>query len=519
MLLALVVVIALLAALVLGAPLVYVMYAHFYYRDHRQKVAPPLPLLSLKESPHVHLSMTTIPERFESDWFAQNLRENLTTLKGNFTLWCNVPPRFEKTGEPYRVTPEVHALLQEFPNFKLYHCSQDWGPVTKILGSVENPDIPMNAPILVVDDDIRYKADVVLHTATHFQNNPDKVYTFCKDGIRGYLGWVASKRLCLGIDQNMPPSCFRIDDDLLDQHFKGRMTILPYYGTMDHFCSVNKDVHDNATPTWENALKYDWRPPMQRKCKKDYWSHQYWLTDDPPATFKPKVAICMWYNKGIKDYADLAAQLNQHFCDKFGYDLIVSDQNRIKETTKKKLSTFDGYAFQRFPLLLETLNTGEYDYVMWVDADAAFCPEIREDKLKKLLYSYQSLDFIFSRDYAKDPDINSGVIIAKNTDFSKQMLQNWGFADESHTFNCVEKGFEYFSIGSDQGCIRYNYAKNINNLQKRSVIIPYGQLQVFGFETEKHPHALIVHAAGMSREERKEIFSTMVSNIGFIPMK
>ena len=104
----------------------------------------------------VHVNMTTIPERFSSDWFASNMRRMLTSVRGNFVWWCNIPPVFESTQEPYVVSSKVQDLLDEFPNFRLFKTEKDYGPITKVLGPLYNPDIPDTSALLICDDDIQY---------------------------------------------------------------------------------------------------------------------------------------------------------------------------------------------------------------------------------------------------------------------------------------------------------------------------------------------------------------------------
>ncbi len=250
-----------------------------YYTTHWKTEGPSLQLFDPKSAPHVHVSMTTVPERFVSEWFAKNVREHINSWKGNFTIWCNVPPNFK--GQPYTISKHVKKLLTDFPEtFRLYFCSKDWGPITKILGSVENPSIGIDDPILVIDDDQKYKEDLVLHAATYTSYDPTKVYTFCKAAVYGYRGWATTKRQCIDIPNNMPPSCFRIDDDLLDQYFAGRIVSMPYTnrntGSKDRhiFCSHQK-FGDPDHPNWKHQLRHDFRLPMQNRCKKDFWSGAY----------------------------------------------------------------------------------------------------------------------------------------------------------------------------------------------------------------------------------------------------
>ena len=66
-----------------------------------------------------------------------------------------------------------------------------------------------------------------------------------------------------------------------------------------------------------------------------------------------KIAICMWYDDAIKEYGDIAKKKNQKYCDINGYDLIFSNKKNLMDRHP---------AWERLPLLLETLKTNKYDY-------------------------------------------------------------------------------------------------------------------------------------------------------------
>jgi hypothetical protein len=238
--------------------------------ESRDSFAPE-PVL-LEDHAVVHVNMTTIPERFLSDWFANNMRRMLTTMRGNYVWWCNIPPVFETTLEPYVVSPKVQALLEEFPNFRLFTTNEDYGPITKVLGPLHNPDIPNTSALLICDDDIQYLPDMVKIAAAHFSRDPSRVYTFCGTGVHGFRGFVVQKILCQKIPDNMPISCRRIDDDLLDLHFKGRITPITYNGKNNWACTVDESDWGDLHTSTKRALKHDHRPPMVKICQRDFYT-------------------------------------------------------------------------------------------------------------------------------------------------------------------------------------------------------------------------------------------------------
>ena len=233
------------------------------------------PDLTVSHSVVVHVNMTTIPERFASDWFAANMRRMMTTMRGNFVWWCNVPPSFGSTGQLYVVTPKVKQLLADFPNFRLFHTAQDWGPITKVLGGLYNPDIKLTDAMLICDDDVQYLPDFVQIAAAHFAKDATRVYTYCGSGVLGFRGYLVQKMLCLALPSNMPASCKRIDDDLLDMYFRGRTTAITYHGSKQAFCTIDANDWGDWHTEQHIALSNDNRPPMVTACRSDYYrNHQ-----------------------------------------------------------------------------------------------------------------------------------------------------------------------------------------------------------------------------------------------------
>jgi hypothetical protein len=231
-----------------------------------------------------------------------------------------------------------------------------------------------------------------------------------------------------------------------------------------------------------------------------------------PESFHPSVAVCMWYNDGIRDYGDMAKALNQRFCDKHGYTLIVDQTDRFSTDLKTHLSQFEKYAWQRFSLMREVMHgPTHFDYVMWIDADAAFQPDHEVNKLRQILYMNKEEDVIFSADHPLDPLLNNGVMVFKNNAYSQALMQYYDLTLSTVPNACYAHGkpFGYH----DQGCVRHSYVDNVMGLQQHAAIVPFGQLQTF-YNTDQHyDHAAIMHMAGESSQRRVEVFTEMMTSI------
>lgn len=267
-----------------------------------------------------------------------------------------------------------------------------------------------------------------------------------------------------------------------------------------------------------------------------------------------RIAVCTWYDDGAS-YGKITNEINRYWADKQGYDIDVIGSSKSYEYTMGKKPHWN-----RLPMLDEYLNKEEngvyyYDYVMWLDADACFRVNNSDmNVLETILNKYSDKDFIFSEDkneyikyyilliisiclivimyilihYKKidipvyytisiyfsililivcflmikknkyDYCLNSGVIIIKNTEYSRNILKFW-LSEECYV-NRVKPW-------QDQGCLRYSMYKNINDIKQHSVTEKFGILQKFNYKSKDK--SLIVHFANSKSKQRNHIFNNL----------
>jgi len=214
-----------------------------------------------------------------------------------------------------------------------------------------------------------------------------------------------------------------------------------------------------------------------------------------------RIGICTWYNDGIKEYADIARDINQKYCDLHGYDFIVDNVRRLPDRN---------YAWECITAVLNVLNTNKYDYVMWIDADAFFRLENENvNLLDEIINKNIGKDFIFSNDVPGFDIINLGVFIVKNNDYTKNILQT--MIDSTD-----ERCKLYKDWPAEQGCMVHTYKTEIKN---KGVILPVGDIQSWGNihyvnNDEIFKRSLILHLAGSSHEERIEIMTKFKKDYG-----
>lgn len=212
-----------------------------------------------------------------------------------------------------------------------------------------------------------------------------------------------------------------------------------------------------------------------------------------------RIACLMWYDKAIKEYADVNYSINKIYCEKHGFELIRSEK---KNYTDKHHHP----SWEKLPLVLETIEI--YDYVVWIDADAHFYRDA--PPITNIINEHKNKLFIFSKDsdynFTKN-SINAGVFIVKNSPTSLDFIKTWAYDKKLYDLNPHPYWWE-------QGVLRYMYEKNIQNIKSISSLVDFGILQHFNkkeFHLKTYPY--IYHAAGHHKEYRIKISQDYFSRI------
>lgn len=197
-----------------------------------------------------------------------------------------------------------------------------------------------------------------------------------------------------------------------------------------------------------------------------------------------KIGVVMFYDETIESYGKINYEINKKYCEKYNIDIILSNNN--KKYTKRHP------AWERLPLLLE--NISNYDYLIWIDADAYFY--IDANDITNIINIADNYNFIFSNDIG-DNNINTGIFIVKNSQYSIDFLNKWAYDEELYENNP-------YPCWWDQGVLIDMYNKNIMNIKKNSICLKYGEIQHF-YENDKiDKKSFIHHLAGRNNYIRYE---------------
>ncbi len=84
-------------------------------------------------------------------------------------IYLNVPHFFKRDNLEYTIP----SWLQDNNKITILRTN-DYGPATKLLGSLEQKKIPPNAIVITIDDDVNYPKNLLLYLAYRAHKNPDK---------------------------------------------------------------------------------------------------------------------------------------------------------------------------------------------------------------------------------------------------------------------------------------------------------------------------------------------------------
>lgn len=128
----------------------------------------------------VIVSLTTVPNRLHEKQDHMGTRIGFKTILNqqydNYEIHFNIPYKYNKTGEEFQIPDWLKNLEKEYNNLFIYR-TEDYGPITKILPTLERVDDP-NSIIITVDDDLFYMNGLIEAHLNAREKYPDYAIGF-----------------------------------------------------------------------------------------------------------------------------------------------------------------------------------------------------------------------------------------------------------------------------------------------------------------------------------------------------
>lgn len=177
------------------------------------------------------------------------------------------------------------------------------------------------------------------------------------------------------------------------------------------------------------------------------------------------IVIAQFYDNNIK-YGKYSEAINKKYCSQKGYKYFCEkDSAKIHNTLQGKSPTW-----YKPKLILEIFNNLNPDYILFLDADAIVSGF--EKKIEDFIDP--KFDIIFAEDIGHHSDMNAGVFLVKNCNWSKTFMEEWWKSGEKFTGNDAksldiktlmpqhmeEVGCFKTCLWHDQTCLTLLYRKN-----------------------------------------------------------
>lgn len=129
-----------------------------------------------------------------------------------------------------------------------------------------------------------------------------------------------------------------------------------------------------------------------------------------------KLKIIQFYYSQDLAYLQESEKINSEYCKKYGIDYYCETNS---ELIHEVLGNRAG-SWYKIPFLKEQLELNDSDYIAYIDSDAFVAND--EVDLRDIIAQYSEYDLILGEDFGPDL-INGGVLIFKNTEWSKDFLK------------------------------------------------------------------------------------------------
>lgn len=211
---------------------------------------------------------------------------------------------------------------------------------------------------------------------------------------------------------------------------------------------VTSYIHE-VTYIWQcTTLAETIRPVVRSSCPAVASSTA--TTSQSNLNPNPKIGLLMVYDDkyGLPDKTLVPRLIKnrEHYCGKYGCTVISTPEPKQPKTSKGESRP---PAWGKLLAMKEQLETNKYDYVFYVDMDMVI---MNADVSPASLINQAppGQDFILTNDWS---GVNTGIIFAKNSDFSKtflqlaydqeQLVQKYSSNGAPHPFEYEQRAFHY----------------------------------------------------------------------------
>ena len=156
----------------------------------------------------------------------------------------------------YVITDKLNSVIKKSNGKIIINRCEDYGPITKIIPTLNMTSISSRDFIIVCDDDIYYRKKFPKYLIAAAKKDPNSVHSYCNTDIEGFAGYIGTKKILSNIlKYNQPDSCIKLDDNYIEACIKAanikiKAVEFPNSTGPKSFCSLDKKNTDQH-PSWD----------------------------------------------------------------------------------------------------------------------------------------------------------------------------------------------------------------------------------------------------------------------------
>jgi hypothetical protein len=260
-----------------------------------------------------------------------------------------------------------------------------------------------------------------------------------------------------------------------------------------------------ALPSWHNRAEHaNARGQDTGRDPKEIVKAAFDARSRFQKTDGPRIAIVTLYDDAIASYADWANACVQVYAQHWGYDVIT-----VRHRLSTRAPQWDKVKVVQLLLDIDEAR-GLYDYVFWIDADAAF-QQLHQPLAGVLQREMRQTDqFLFSDDApnripgdrAPGLNPNTGAFAVRNSEWSRAFLAYWW----NSPFGLEQKALH------EQGAIGILLRRSTDLSSKIRVVdaevinSAYGSLPAISGMPRTPRNTFILHMMQQTSDDREAVF-------------
>jgi len=271
---------------------------------------------------------------------------------------------------------------------------------------------------------------------------------------------------------------------------------------------------DAGFTNYIQVYKYQYNPSFE-----EYNSYYDKLNDkniDNSTTISNVVVLFSYDYDKIPEYKQYTTDIAKLYCEIYGY--IIEDINHYQD--QDKVSPY----WIRVKDLIDLSKKYDSNTVfLYMDIDATINPEHFSTSIIDLLniidnYHDKSYNMYIGRDISNEFEVNTGVMILRNTDWTKQLLQTWwskynpdNWYIENGKWKCTIDGSKcpWANTGYEQGAFGRMYKSNSMRLRSNLLVL---NMQIVSNPVPNNNN-FIIHLLNGGDYRRLRIFKSLYNNL------